>query len=252
MGNKLVVSNLTVTSAREQFELFDEFWNYNDGDLWTKLSADTNATVAHEGSSGATSVKLFTGDSIKNNEACFATTNEQFKYVANKPIEIATMVQFAESATDDAKVAWGIADAIGANFVPDAGGDITANDAAVIWKDTDATVWRFHTECNNVKNKKYPGGSGASDASTISTTTAGGAAAQRLSISVTPVSSTVMRLVPKVDGVQLVDSNNVPICHHIAIASATEMDYGAYVKSGSGTSGVETLYVEYMYGAQAR
>ncbi len=252
MGNKLVASQPILGNCREQYELFDEFWNYNDGDLWTKLAADTNATVAHEGSSGATRVKLLTGDSIKNNECCFATTNEQFKFVANKPIEIEGMIQYAEVATDDAKVAWGIADAIGANFVPDVGATITANDAAVIWKDTDETKWRFHTACNSVKNKKYPGGSGADAASTLSTTTAGGTSAQRLSISVTPVSSTVMRLVPKVDGVQLVDSNNVPIVHHIAIASATEMDFGAYVKSGSGTSGIETLYVEYMYGSQVR
>lgn len=251
MGNKLIHRLPDLGNAREQFEVFDEFWNYNDGDLWTKLASDTNATVAHEGSSGATRVKLYTGDAIKNNEACFATTNEIFKYVANRGIELEGLVQFAESATDDAKVAWGIADAIGANLVTDAGA-ITANDAALIWKTEDSTVWRFHTECNGVQNKKYPGGSTAADASTISTTTAGGSAAQRLSISITPVSATIMRLVPKVDGVALVDSNNVPIVHHIAIASATEMDFGAYVKSGSGTSGQETLYVDYMYGAQVR
>ena len=251
MGNKLVAAIPVLGNAREQYELFDEFWNYNDGDLWTKLASDTNATVAHEGSSGASRVKLYTGDAIKNNECCFATTNEQFKFVANKPIEIEALIQYAESATDDAKVAWGIADAIGANFITDAGA-ITANDAAVIWKAEDSTVWRFHTECNGVQNKQYPGGSTAADASTVSTTTAGGSSAQRLSISVTPVSSTVMRLVPKVDGVQLKDSNGVPITHHIAIASATEMDFGAYVKSGSNTSGQETLYVEYMYGAQVR
>lgn len=239
MGNKILYTSELLKNSREQFELFDEFFAYNDGDLWTKLAADTNATVAHEGSVGKTRVKLFTGDAIKNNEAAFATTNECFKFIAGKPIMIEAELEFAESATDDAKVAWGLADAIGANFITDAGA-VTATDAVMLWKNEDTTTWRFHTEING------------SSTSTLSATTAGGSSPQRLRIECMPVSSTVFECRPFVDGVQLKDANGVPIMHRVTLGTATDMDFGAYVKSGAGTSGQETLYVGSMYGAQAK
>jgi hypothetical protein len=228
----------TATFNREEFRLFDDFLSYNDADLWTKLAADTNATVAHEGP-GRSRVKLFTGDAIKNNEAAFATTNELYKLVAGKAIVVEGSVEYAESATDDAKVAFGLADAIGANLLTDTGA-ITATDAALIYKLEDETVWRFHTEIN-----------GTSTAST-STATAGGAAAQTLRIEIIPVSSTVFECRPFVDGVQLKTSAGVPIMHRVTLGTATDMDLGLYVKSGAGTSGQETVYSDYIYAAQLR
>jgi hypothetical protein len=236
MGNKMLFYSAALGSAREQFELFDHFTAYNDADLWTKLASDTNATVAHEGP-GRSRVAIFTGDAVKNNEACFATTHELFKYVANKAIVGEGKIQYAESATDDAKVAFGFADAIAANSITDAGA-IAATDAAIIWKTEDSTVWRFHTEIN-----------GTSTAS-VSTTTAGGSSAQVLRIEALPVSATVYEVRPFCDGVQLKDSNGLPIMHRVTLGTATDMDFGVYVKAGAGTSGQETVYVDYLYAAQ--
>lgn len=229
----------TLVNVREKFEICDDFLYYSDTDLWTKLAADTNATVAHEGDGSRSRVKLFTGDAIKNNEAAFATTVEQFKFIANKEIVIEAKIQFAESATDDAKVAVGMGDAIGANLITDAGA-VAVTDGLLLWKNTDETQWRFHTEINGTSTQ------------TLSTTTAGGSSAQTLRIVCKPRSSTVFECRPYVDGVHLVDSNNVPIMHTVTLGTATDMDFGAYVKSGSGTSGQETLYVDYLYASQQK
>lgn len=225
--------------SRDQFTLVDDFLSYSDTDLWTKLAADTNATVAHEGP-GRSRVKLFTGDAIKNNEAAFATTNELYKFVASKELVVEGVVEYAESNTDDACVAFGLADAIGANLITDAGAAVTATDAALIYKTDGSTVWKFHTEINGTA------------VDSTSTTTAGGTSPQTLRIECKPVSSTVFECRPYVDGVQLEDSNGVPIMHRVTLGTATDMDLGAYVKAGSGTSGQETLYVDYIYAAQVR
>lgn len=228
-----------LTIAREEFVVFDDFLSYNDGDLWTKLAGDTNATVAHEGDGSRSRLRLYTGDSVKNNECAVATTNEQFKFVANKEIVAEGKIQYAEVATDDAKVAFGFGDAIGANLITDAGA-VAVTDGMLIWKNTDATVWVFHTEINGTST------------ATTSTTTAGGTSAQTLRIVAKPISSTVFECRPYVDGVQLKDTNGVPIMHTVTLGTATDMDFGVYLKSGSGTSGIETLYVDYLYAAQQK
>lgn len=224
--------------AREQFALFDDFNSYNDADLWTKLSSDTNSAVAHEGP-GRSRLKLITGDSVLNNECCVATTNELFKFVGNKALIGEGLIQYAEVATDDAKVAFGFADAIGANTITDAGA-VAAVDAMLLWKTTDGTKWIFHTEINGTST------------ATTSATTAGGTSAQTLRIEAIPRSATEFECRPFVDGAQLKDANGNPIMHVVTLGTATDMDFGVYVKSGSGTSGIETVYVDYLYAAQVR
>lgn len=225
--------------SRDEFSLFDDFNYYADTDLWTKLAADTNATVAHEGP-GRSRLKLFTGDAIKNNECAVATTNELFKFVAGKSIVGEGLINYAESNTDDACVAFGFADAIGANWITDAGAAVTATDAVMLYKTDGSEVWKFHTEIN---------GTATDSTSTADCTTTSD---QLLRIECTPISSTVYECRPFVDGVQLKDSNGVAIMHRVTLGTATDMDFGVYIKSGSGTSGQETLYVDYLYAAQVR
>lgn len=223
---------------RQKFELYDEFDSYTNADLWTALAADTNTTVAHEGP-GRSRVKIFTGDAILNNEAAVATTNELFKYVAGKEIYGEGLIQYAESATNDANVAFGFVDALAANLITDALA-ITATDAALIFKTDGSTVWKFHTEINGVSTQS------------TSTTTAGGSAAQLLRIELIPVSATVYECRPYVDNMPLLDSNGVEIMHRITLGTATDMDFGVYCKAGTGTSGQETVYVDYLYASQVR
>jgi hypothetical protein len=242
MGHQLTNPD-SASFNRYCWELFDEFGNYNDGDLWTKLAADTNATVGHEGDGSRSRVKLYTGDAIKNNECCFATTNEQFKFVAGKEIVVEGRIQYAEVATDDARVAFGLGDAMGANLITDAAAGsqaIAVKDGALIWKQENDTQWRFHTEINNVST------------ATQSTTVCTGGGVQTLRIECKPISSTVFECRPFVDGAQLRDSSGTPIMHVVTLGTADDMDFGVYLKSGANTSGTETLYVDYMYGKMAR
>lgn len=239
----------TARFSRDEYFLFDDFLSYNDADLWTKLAADTVATVAHEGSVGKSRLKLAV-TTTDNNEAAVATTNELFKFIANKSIVGEGLIEYAEGATNVANVAFGFADAIGANLITDDGAGVTATDACLIYKVDGGTTWRFHTELGTLANKAGDGSSGAPAAETISDTTAGGTTAQTLRIEIVPRSSTVFEARPYVNGVQLKTASGIPIVHALALGTATDMDFGAYLKMGSSTS--ETLYVDYLYAAQVR
>lgn len=229
---------LTARFSREEFSLFDDFTYYTDADLWTKLAADVtpSATVAHEGP-GRSRVVITTG-ALDNHEAGLFTTNELFKFLANKSIVGEGLIQYTEAATDDANVAFGFADAMGANLITDNGAGITATDGVLIYKTDGSTVWKFHTEINGA------------ELDSTSTTTAGGAAAQQLRIDVLPRSATEFECRPFVDGVQLKDANGKPIMHVVTLGTATDMDFGVYAKSG-GASG-EVVNVDYLYAAQLR
>lgn len=247
MGSKLL-RPITDSFSRDEFRLFDDFLSYNDGDLWTKLAADTTATVAHEGP-GRSRIKLAVVTS-DNNEAVLATTNELFRYVANKAITAEGLIEYAEGATNVANVAFGFADAMGANLITDNGAGVTATDACLIYKVDGETTWRFHTEINTLANKSGDGSSGAGTAETVSDTTAGGTTPQTLRIELTPRTSAIFEARPFVDGVQLKTAAGIPIMHAIALGTSTDMDFGIYLKMGSATS--ETLYADYLYASYVR
>lgn len=225
--------------SRDEFVVFDDFDYYVSGERWTSLAADTNTVVAHEGP-GRGRVSVSTGpDNVNNDEAAVATTNELFKFIANKAIVAEGLVQFAEAATNAANVAFGFADAFGANLIADNGGAVGINDSgALIFKRDGETVWSFQTEI------------GGTAVTTQSTTTAGGSAAQTLRIEITPVSSSVFEARPFVDGVQLVDTNGNPIMHRITLGTSTDMDFGLYVKCGSSLT--QVVYADYLYASQGR
>jgi len=105
---------------RGQMELADDFTHFSDGDAWTKLDADSGATVAID-ADGTDGVMLLTTGATDNNEASLASTNELFLFAADRAIVIEAHLQFAEANTDDANVAFGLADAWGANLLGDNG-----------------------------------------------------------------------------------------------------------------------------------
>jgi hypothetical protein len=221
------------------FELFDDFNYFVNADLWTVLVSDGTTTAAHEGDGSRSRFKLYT-DTTDNNECDIATTNELFKFLTLKPIYVAGLIQYAEGNTDDANVAFGLADALGADLIADDGGAVgIANEGALIYKKDGATVWSFCTEMDTVNT------------ASTSTTTAGGSSAQLLAIDILWLSATVFQARPFVDGVQLIDSTSGdPICHNVTLGTATDMDFGVYLKTGR--TGAETLYVDWLYACQAR
>lgn len=219
--------------------IFDDFSEaVVTGDRWSTLVADTTPTVTTPDAVNGLA-RLFT-DTTDNNEVAIRSTIELFKFGTNRGIYGRAKIQYAENDTNKANVMFGFQNAIAANSMVDNGAGVRVTGSnAVIYKVDGGTVWRCQSMCNGTSTDS------------ISTTTAGGSAAQVLEIIVNDHDGTLMEVLFKVDGVYLRDSNNNVIKHTVAIASATEMNLGVYVKTGGGSGG-ETVDVDYIYGAQNR
>lgn len=234
MGTPILRSP-TEAFSRDEFRVFDDFNHFTDADLWTVLDADATSVVAHQGA-GRGYLSVLT--SADNEEAAVVTTNELFLFAAGKPLIGEGRVTFTVPNTDDASFAFGFADAIGANQITDNGGALAINDSGVfLYTLKDSLAWRFGSAV-----------AGGAVSNSVSTTNVSGT--QTLRIEVQPISSTEAEARPFVDGKQLQDSNGVPIRHTIAFASATDMDFGVYVK-GHNAADASAL-VDYLYAAQTR
>lgn len=227
----------------------DEFYSYTDTQMWTKLVADTNTTVAVDTTKVDGVLKLFTGDLTDNNEASVRSTNKQWKITANQGLMAEAGIQYTEGNTDDANIAFGFSSVIGANWLVDNGaGPATTQDAAMIYKVDGGTVWKC---CSQI---------GTNQTISTSTTTAGGNQTLRVEVTAQPGGTADVAFFVKDTQnnggeIQLIDSTSLkPIKHTILagdVSSATAMYLGAYVKAG-GTAANETLYVDYMGWSKTR
>lgn len=226
---------------RYQTELFDDFHNYGSGEShWTNLAVDGGITAFAEGDSRNGRIQGATG-ATDNNEIACRSTNELGIFVADYAFIYEVRLQYTEANTDDANVAIGLADAAAANLLSDNGGGDNINDSGVlIFKVDGGTVWRTACEI-----------AGGTPTETASVQTAGGSAYQVLRIEGKAVDATNMRFTYFLDGNSLTDSNNRPISHLYAYASATEMRLVAgYLKAGDTNS--ETLNLDYVLYAATR
>lgn len=218
--------------APNQFELFDDFLAYTDTQLWTKTDGDAGASVAVDGDGVGGLLTLTTG-ATDNNEAYIETTNELFKIVAGKEIELEARLTFTEANTDDANVAFGVIDAPGANTLVDDGAGLkTTASGAAIFKVDGGTVWKTFSSKSTTQTI------------TTSKTTAGGAY-QTLKILIRPRDLVTADVTFFVDGAQLQDTNSSAgqpdISHSITYSSATEMAVFCGVKAGGANSEVVNL-----------
>lgn len=220
-------------SAREQFEICDHFASYTDTQLWTKADVATG-TVTHEGSAGASRMRLF--NTAAADAAVLATTNELFKFRAGKSMMCEGLINGSDVDTDDGMFFFGWADALAGGTLADTTGALTATDACCLFKLPDTRVLRFHTEINGAQVVSD------SDATILT------GANQTLRIEVQPRSSTVLVARPFLDGVQLKTTAGVPIAHDITLGTATDMDFGAMTKSNDAADYI--VYVEYLYAGQ--
>ncbi len=224
---------------RDDFILYDEFTDFTDAKVWTILDADSGGDVTHRGA-GVNGEMHLQADTTDNIECALVTTNEMFKFTAYKGIMCETRIQYTEVNDNDAGVAFGFADAMGANQLGDTGGAMAINDSGlIIYKIDGGTVWRFGTDI---------GGAGVAD--NTSDTTAGGAAYQVLRIELKPASATTFTAIPYVNGVQLETSGGALISETITLGTATEMDFGLYLKTGEAQT--EDVYCDYMFATQER
>lgn len=222
---------------RDNCFIFDHFQYYVSGDLWTNLAADAGVTAFAETDAIGGRISGATG-ATDNNEIAIATSNELFLMGAGEPLWCSGHLQFTEANTDDANVMFGFMSALAANSLVDDGAGVrTSGNYAVIYKVDGGTVWRCSSR----------NGSDVSD--NVSLTTAGGTAFQELEIEIVEYSTTECEIVYKVDNVPLRDTNtNDVISHRLPYASATEMNFGAYLKAGGANS--ETLVIDWLAAGQ--
>lgn len=243
-----VASQGVLTRGKRDFEIFNDFPNFATGtDGWSSLAADASATVAvNDARRGI--ITLTTG-ATDNNECDVRTTTELFLMLAGKPCWCEFLAQYAEANTDDANICFGFSDLIAANMLIDDGGGVVASmDGALIYKLDGGTVWRCHSS------------NGATRTDNITAITAGGTTGgyygnddgyHMFRIEIADYTSTSNQVTFWYDGSQLRDSTtNLPIVHTVLVASATEMEVGAYVKAGGANS--EVVLIDYIGAGQVR
>lgn len=223
---------------REQYSLFDDFLWYISPHMWTALAADGESPAIDADGEGGV-VQLVSG-ATDNDELGVFTTNELFIFAADRPIHAIGRIQYSEANTNDANVAFGLADAAGADLLGDDGaGDNINASGALIFKVDGETVWRCACKNNGTVIENQ------------SNTTAGGSAYQVLEIIANPVDALYVEITYLVDDKVLTDSTTgLPILHRLAYASATQMDFGIYAKSGD--TNAETINCDFLGCTQKR
>ena len=207
---------------------------------WVDTVTDSGTVLMGDAVGGVAVLTPSDGTIADNDEAYLTCPNEVFKYAANKPIYGACSLQFTEGNTDDANIAFFFMNAAVANSIIDDGGGLKVSGSTLgIYKVDGETVWRCVSSVNGVSNV------------TVSTTTAGGSAYQKLEIIANERDSSTLTVSYKCDGDYLKDSNGLVIRHTLAIANATEMMVGTGIKLGA-ANGTELLSVDYLYASQRR
>ena len=211
----------------DSFFFQDEFIDYVDGTLWTKV-ADTNGTVSTTDSVGGV-VTLADQDGIDNNECYLKSDCECVKFGDGLSFSLRGRMKFSEVATNAANIIFGAMDAVTVNTLVDNGGGIRATgDAVAIYKIDGGTKWVCKTQLN-----------GTSYGNTTTTITAGGSY-QNLEIRFSDRggSGSNCGRVEYFINSQLVASHEMN-----TYTSATEMEPVFGLKNGSGAA--QSLLVDY-------
>jgi hypothetical protein len=248
MGVKLLNPVRDLHDAPHFFGQLDDFFQFVSGDLWTDTSGDTGAAVANPDAIGG-QVTLTTGGT-DNNECYLLSTRELLLFAANQPFTVQCRLKFTEANTDDANVAFGVMNAVGADSILDDGGGPKASFSGAVWFKKDGeTRWRTRSSI------------GTTATSSETDQTSGGGGWQTLRIEFVPYSSTLGKITFSLDpnGGQNIfqaapyDTTNVRLLrveHEIDFTSATEMNVFVGAKAGGANS--EVVTVDYIGFWQAR
>jgi hypothetical protein len=224
----------------DNVQVFDDFLWMISPHLWTTVLTDSGSATA-AGVGGVLPLVPSDGSVADDDEAYIGTTLSLFKPAINKPLYCEALVQFTEANTNAANVAFGLASSVGANLIVDDGGGMRASGTVVaLYKVDGETVWRFVTR------------NGSAVTVTQSTTSAGGAAYQRLGIEIVDAGPNMAPYcVPTVDGNHLRDAaTNQVIRHALDLTTIAAASLFAGVKNGS--ANLETLNVDYLAAVQVR
>ena len=206
-----------------RIRLFDDFFDYVDGDLWDVTADSGGAQAAIDGAGGVLSIKC---DGDDNDEAYVASSFESWLFTTNKKLRFKARVKCTEAATDDANLVAGLSSVIGADFlVDDAGGPAATYDGAVFFKVDGGTVWQ--TETSNAGTQVTSTSVGAFTSATWTI----------LEIEYDPNDDVTAKVSFSIDGAGV-------SVHDLTISGLEEMHLILGVKAGGAAE--ETLLVDYV------
>ena len=221
------------------FHIFSDFIDDQSDIVAVDTITDTGTVTIGDAVGGIVALVPSDGTVADNDEAYLATPNEVFKFAAGKPIWCEAYVQFTEANTDDANIAFGMANAVAANLLVDNGAGFRTSGSIIAFLKVDGeTVWRVVSRCNATLNN------------TLTTITAGGAAYQRLQIECVDRDPTYFKVMFKIDDQYARGTDGRVIEHILPFASATEMQLFLGVKNGD--TNLETLNCDWWSASQTR
>ena len=205
------VVHITEKTAKSRlvYALEDDFDWYVTAHRWTGTFTDAGAAVITAGTT-VLAVSPSDGTVADNDESYIATTNAVVPMADNRPFYLEGLIQFTEGNVDDANVAFGLASSVAANLIVDDGAGMRASGTVIaIYKIDGGTNWICVSR------------NGATATVSTSTTTAGGAAQQKLSIEVIESDSLSCTIVFKVDDQILRDSTTQAYIRHTFLFSGS-------------------------------
>lgn len=230
-----------VLLGKREYGFFEDFLDFVSGDLFTDTSGDTGAAVANVDAAGG-QVTLTTGGT-DNNECYLLTTKEPLKIADDKPIVFGARLKFSEANTDDANVAAGVMNAVGADSIVDNGAGLKTNfSGAAFYKVDGGTNWKVMASDGATQswNVELTAANSLDKVAKV----AASSAFQDLRIEIMPISST------KAEVRFFIDDTLVYKFADVTFANATEMN--AFVGNKAGGANSEVCTVDYVYAYQLR
>jgi hypothetical protein len=221
---------------------FEDFTNFVTANEWTSILTDSGSIAVGDARGGVLTVLAADGSVVDNDQSYLKSTSEVFLFTAGKPFYAAGAIQFTETASGVYNAFFGFANAIAAELLIDDGAGVRASGSVcAIYKLDGGTVWRCVTRNNSVVTDS------------ISLTTAGGSAYQKLEIDVQDMGIGTQQVVTfKVDNKELRDATTgEKIVHRVTVASSTEMNFGFGNKLGASTNN-DALLVDWVGATQKR
>jgi hypothetical protein len=220
--------------------VFNDFLDDQSDIVAVDTITDSGTAAVGDAVNGVMVLTPSDGTVADNDECYIATPNELYKFGTNREIYGKFKFQYSAVVAADPNVAVGFMNAPATSAISDNGGVKTSGSTLAVEKKDGETAFRATSACNGTA------------VTTLSTKAIAAATDYVVEIECKDWDGTSMQVLFLVDGEYLRDTtNNLPIRHTVAIASATEMAMFAGIKLGAATNN-DTLSLDYWYGAQTR
>jgi hypothetical protein len=220
----------------------DDFVAEHSDTLWTDVLTDTGTLAIGDAVSGVATLTPGAGGSVDDNDECILhSTNELFKFLADRPIYGRCRFRYTAVVAADPNICFGFMNAAATDPLGDNGAGAKVSGSTLAMGKVDGeTVWRVWSATNGTST------------TTKSNKTIAAATDYDVEIFCDDFDGVTMLASFKVNGEYLKDEiNGLPIRHRVTIASATEMNVFVAIKLGAATNN-DTFLVDRIYAAQRR